>query len=75
MFVLQVSYHHGLLASFLLTLLRYLIRFLLIIYRWQTQSLQRVDILIGGVIYTHILLEGVRKNILESLIIQETVFG
>lgn len=34
-----------------------------------------VDILIGGDIYPQILLEGVRKNILDSLIAQNTIFG
>ncbi|XP_073831801.1 uncharacterized protein [Musca autumnalis] len=35
----------------------------------------QVDILIGGDIYPQIILDGIRRNILGSLLAQETIFG
>jgi hypothetical protein len=36
---------------------------------------EQVDVLLGGDLYPQILLEGIRRNVLGSLIAQETIFG
>ncbi|CAD7001436.1 unnamed protein product, partial [Ceratitis capitata] len=36
---------------------------------------ENVDLILGGYIYPHIMCRGLRKNALDSLLAQESVFG
>ncbi|XP_017490770.1 PREDICTED: uncharacterized protein LOC108378971 isoform X1 [Rhagoletis zephyria] len=36
---------------------------------------EQVDLVLGGDIYPHIILSGIKKNVLSTLLAQETVFG